>query len=96
MSQLGQVFVGRAGTHQSVAYTTVAGTIATAVATGTNRVRVVLTTTGFILISSATDAAVTDVYMVANIPEVFTINPGEKVSAIRSAVNGTLHVTEIQ
>jgi hypothetical protein len=86
---------GRLGSHQSVAYTGTAGVITTAFGTGTQKIRVVLTTAGFIKISSSPTATTSDVYMPADSPEYFTVNPGEKVSAIQLSSNGTLHVTEI-
>ena len=86
---------GRLGTHQSVAYTGTAGTIANAFGTGTQKIRVVLTTAGYIKISSSPTATSSDVYMAADSPEYFTVNPGEKVSAIQLTSGGTLHVTEI-
>lgn len=90
-----QVETGRLGTHQSAAYTAAAGTITNAVGNGTFRVRVVVTTAAFIKIDNSPTATTSDVYMPADKPEVFTITPGQKVSAIRSAADGTLHVTEL-
>ena len=85
----------RLGTHQSVAYSTVAGTIATAVGSQTYAVRVALVTlAGFVKIGDSPTATTSDVYMPAGLPEYFTITPGQKVSAI-STGSGTLHVTEL-
>lgn len=90
-------YVGTAklGTHQSAAYTATAGTITNAVATGTYKVRVVVTSAAFIKIGQSVTATASDVYMPADSPEYFSIYPGEKVSAIQSAAGGTLHVTEV-
>jgi hypothetical protein len=85
---------GRFGTHQSVSYSTSAGTISTAIGTGVQKVRLVVTTASFVFVGS-TGAATSDVYMPADSPEYITISPGQKVSAIQSAASGTLHVTEI-
>lgn len=86
---------GRLGTVQSVAYTGTAGTIANGVALGTMKVRVCTTTDAFIKISNAPTATTSDVPMFAGLPEYFTINQGEKVSAIQSTASGTLTVVEM-
>lgn len=89
------VGTGRLGTHQSVAYTGTAGTIATAITAGTNKVRVLVTTDAYVKIGSSPTATTSDVYVPGLSAEYFTINPGEKVSAIQVSSNGSLHVTEI-
>lgn len=86
---------GRLGTHQSVAYTAAAGTITTAITTGTQKVRVVVTTAAYVKIDNSPTATTADVYMPADSVEYFTITAGQKVSAIRVGSDGTLHVTEI-
>jgi hypothetical protein len=85
----------RLGTHQSVAYTGTAGTIANGFDTGTWAVRVVCTTAAFVKIGSSPTATTGDVYLPADKPEIFIVNPGEKASAIQVASGGTLHVTEL-
>lgn len=85
----------RPDAHQFVAYTASAGTITNAVGAGTNMVRVVLTTAGHIAIGASPTATTNDVYLPANVVEYFIITPGHKVSAIRSASDGVLHVTEL-
>jgi hypothetical protein len=85
----------RLGTHQSIAYTTVAGTITNAVGDETKAVRVVCTSAAYIKIGKAPTATSSDVYVPADKPEVFRIGAGEKVSAIQVAAGGTLHVTEL-
>jgi hypothetical protein len=87
--------VGRLGTHQSVAFTGTAGTIANAVGAQTTKVRVLTTTDAFIKIDNAPTATSSDVYLPAFQAEYFHITPGQKVSAIQAAAGGTLHVTEI-
>lgn len=84
----------RLGTHQNVAYTGTAGTIATAIAAGVQKIRVVVTTAAYIKIGGSPTATTSDVYLPADSPEYFTCASGEKVSAIQVAANGTLHVTE--
>ena len=86
---------GRLSTHQSIAYTSAAGTISSAVGAHTFGVRVVATTAAYIKISQSPTATTSDVYLPADKPENFVITPGEKVSAVRVTSSGTLHVTEI-
>lgn len=85
----------RPGTHQSVAYTGTAGTIANAVGAHTTCVRVVCSTEAYISFGVAPTATANDIYMPAGTPEYFVITPGEKVSAIQVDTGGTLTVTEM-
>ncbi len=89
------VGTGRLDTAQSVAYTGTAGTITNVVGAQTYKVRVTLTTAGFIKIGNTPTATTSDTYMPADSPEYFTITPGQKVSAIQLTAGGTLYVTEI-
>jgi hypothetical protein len=94
MAHPGSVY--RLGTHQTVAYTSVAGTIANAVSAGTNVVRVATNTAAYVKIgNSPTAAATNSIYMAAGDPEYFIVRPGEKVSAVRVTTSGTLSVTEV-
>lgn len=86
---------GRLSTHQSVSYGTAAGTITNGVGAQTYKVRVVATTAAYVTIAKAPTATTSHVYIPAAAVEYFTITPGEKVSAIRVADDGVLHVTEI-
>jgi hypothetical protein len=86
---------GRPGTHQSVAFTGTAGTITNALTAGNYMVRVVATSACYIAIGGAPTATAAGVYLPANVPEYFTLSPGEKISAIQVSAGGTLHVTEI-
>ena len=88
------VGTGLLSTHQSVAYTGTAGTIATAITGGVTKVRVIVTTAAYIKIGDSPTATTSDVYMAADAPEYFTIRPGMKVSAVQVTSAGTLHVTE--
>ncbi len=83
------------GTSQVVAYTGTAGTIANAIGSGVNVVRVMLTTAGHIAFGPAPTATTSDMYLAANVPEYFMVTPGAKISAIQSASGGNLHVTEM-
>jgi hypothetical protein len=86
---------GRLGTHQSVAFSTTAGTIPNPVGTQTYKVRVVVSSAANILIGNSPVAtAATGSYLPANFPEVFDCTPGQSVSAIGAAA-GTLDVTEL-
>jgi hypothetical protein len=87
--------VGRLSTHQSVAFTGTAGTIANPVGAQTYKVRVLATADAFIKIDNAPTATGADVYLPALQAEYFHITPGQKVSAVQVAAGGTLHVTEI-
>jgi hypothetical protein len=94
MAHRGGVF--RLGTHQTAAYTSVAASIANAIGTGTNVVRVATTTAAYVKIgNSPTAAATNSIYMVAGDPEYFVVTPGMKVSAVRVTTSGTLSVTEV-
>ena len=87
--------VGRIGTHQSIAYTGTAGTVANAITVGSYKVRVVATSACYIAFGSSPTATTAGVYMPADTVEYFTVHPGEKISAIQLSAGGTLHVTEI-
>src|SRR5690242_6135195 len=79
--------------HQSVAYTAVAGTIATAIRSSI--VRVVCTSQAFVAVGPNPTATTSDVYFPTDAVEYFHLNPGDKVSAIQLTAGGTLHVTEM-
>ena len=79
------------GTHQSVAYTGTAGTISNAV--GTSLIRVVCTTNAHIVLGSAPTATASDMPVFAEVETYLVCNADDKVSAIQSSANGTLHVT---
>jgi hypothetical protein len=85
----------RLGAHQSVAYTGTAGTIANGFGPGTWAVRVVATTAAYVKIGSSPTATASDVYLPADSPEIFIVNPGEKASAVQVSSGGTLHLTEL-
>jgi len=86
---------GRIGTHQNVAYTGTAGTVANVVTAGVQKVRVVATSACYIAIGVSPTATTAGIYLPADSPEYFTIAAGEKVSAIQLSAGGTLHVTEV-
>jgi len=80
-------------THQSIAYTGSAGTIANPV--NSIMARVVATTDCYIAVGASPTATTSDVYLPGGVVEVIRLGYGEKVSAIRVSVSGTLHVTEV-
>ena len=93
----GQQYIGtgRLGASQDVAYTATAGT-STAIGTQTYKVRVIVTTAARIKIASSAAAVATDTYMAAGAAENFSCTPGQTVSAIRVASDGTMNVTELE
>lgn len=86
---------GRLSTHQSAAYTTTAGQIATVIGAGVKKARIEVTSAAFVKVGVSAAATTSDVYMPANAPETVTVAPGERVSAVQVTSAGTLHVTEI-
>jgi hypothetical protein len=92
---ISQTVNGRLGTTQVAAYTGTAGVISNAVGAQTRFIRVVVTSAAHIAIGASPTATTSDPYMAANVPEVFVINPGEKVSAVQVSAGGNLHVTEL-
>ncbi len=82
----------RPSTTTTTAYTGTAGTQA-AVGAQTRIVRVILTTSGFIAFGATATTA--GVFMPADVPDYFRINPGETVSAIQLSSGGNMYVTEM-
>lgn len=75
----------------SVAYTVSAGTIDPVAGAHIHVVRIVTTTDAYISFTGTATTA--DMYIPADVPELFVIHPGQAVSAIRDTADGTLHVT---
>ena len=92
MSKLGEQNHYKPAASQTVAYTAAAGT-GTAVGAYTQVVRLVATTACFVRFGGT--AVTTDLYLPANVPELFTINPSDTISAIRLSSDGNLHITEM-
>lgn len=91
----------RNDTTQAVAYT---GTAAASAVFGgfTKQVRVVANSACHIKVSASPTATTSDPFLPANWIEYLTVNPGEKISAVRAgtdglvtATSGTLWVTEL-
>jgi hypothetical protein len=81
---------------QTVAYTGTAAA-SSAFSTTTAMVRLRATTDCFIRFSTAgTAAAATDAFLPASETQDFAVRPSDRVSAIQSAANGTLYVSEFR
>lgn len=78
------------GTTQTVAYTGTAGVTTNAI--GTSFVRIVCTTAAFVTTGTAPTATTAGMYVPANCPEWFPIDPGHKVSVIRLTDSGTAYI----
>lgn len=87
-------FAGRIAQTQSVTFSSVAGTISS-VGSQTYRVLVLTTESAFIKIANGLAATSTDAYRSANEEAIFSITPGQTVSAVQVSAGGTLHVTEL-
>ena len=93
----GHVQALQPSTTQRVAYTGTAGVISNAIADGTEIVRVMLTSDGYIKFGASPTATNADVPMAAFVPEYFVVPPGGsmKVSAVQDTANGSMNVTEM-
>lgn len=92
----------RNSTTQTVAYTGTAAASTNAFGTQTRQIRVVANSACHILVAGTPVAATTDPLLPANWIEYLSVNPGEKISAVRAgtdglvtATSGTLWVTEL-
>lgn len=92
----------RNSTTQAVAYTGTAAASTNAFGSQTRQVRVVANSACHIVVGATPVAVVTDPFLPANWVEYLTVNPGEKISAIKAATgglvtttDGTLWVTEL-
>jgi hypothetical protein len=87
--------LGRLGVHQSVNFSTSAGTIANPISSQCCLVRICVTAAANVVIgNNPTATAATGALLSANLPEYFKCSPGESVSAIGAAA-GQLDVQEI-
>jgi hypothetical protein len=83
----------RLGTHQNVAFTGTAGN-STAFTSKSGTIRVVATQACFIAIGTGVTATASSIYLPANVVQYFTMQEGERISAIQVSAGGNLHVTE--
>lgn len=81
------------GIVQNVSYT---GSAAASSSFNSNTmvVRIVATTDCYVAISANPTATTSSAYLPAGVVEYVRINPGDKISAIRRAQDGTLNVVE--
>lgn len=86
--------VYRLGATQAASYTDTAAAIANGFGMGTRIIRVNATTGCHIAIGQSPTATTSNAYLKAGEPEYLVVNPGEKLSAIRTATNGSITVTE--
>lgn len=85
----------RLGTAQSIATSTL-NVASSPFGTQTRQIRVVATVATNIRIGQAPVTAVTtDPLLPANLPEYFTVTPGQSIAAILGTGTGTLSVTEM-
>ena len=82
------------GTTQTAAFTATSAAISNAVGTDTRVVRVVATQACHVAVRAAPTATTSNMYLPADTVVLIGITPGQKLAAIRSAVDGTLFVTE--
>jgi hypothetical protein len=79
------------GPTQTVNYTGTAA--ATANPVGSTFVRIVCTTAAFVSFGTTPVATTADLYLPANLPEWFPIDPAYKVSIIQQSAGGSAYVT---
>jgi MinD superfamily P-loop ATPase len=83
------------GTTHKKAYTDTSAAIDTAIGAGVYVVRILCTTDAHITFAASPTAVATDMLITANTPEYFSVTEGQKVAAIREALDGDLYVTEM-
>jgi hypothetical protein len=86
--------VDRNSTTQAVAYTGTAAASTNAFGTQTRRIRVVANSACHIVVAGTPVAVTTDPFLPANWVEYLSVNPGEKISAIKAATNGLVTTTD--
>jgi hypothetical protein len=84
----------RLGTTQVVAYTGTAAASTNAFGSQTRRVRVVANSACHIAVAGTPVAVGTDPLLPANWVDHITVNPGEKISAIKAATGGLITATD--
>ncbi len=84
----------RNSTTQTVAYTGTAAASTNAFGGQTRQIRVVANSACHILIDTAPVATVAAPLLPANWVEYITVNPGEKISAIKAATGGLITTTD--
>jgi hypothetical protein len=84
----------RNGTTQAVAYTGTAAASTNAFGEQTRKVRIAANSACHYVIAKTPVAVVTDAFLPANTIEYVTVNPGEKISAIKAATAGLVTTTD--
>ncbi len=85
----------RHGISQIVAYTGTHGRIANAVQAGVRLVRVWCTSDATIAVGATPTAVTTDIPVTAKLPQLISVEAGDKLSAVQVSAGGNLHVTEL-
>ncbi len=86
----------RLGTTQTVSTSTTSAAATNAFGAQTYQIRVVATVATNIKIGNGSVTATTsDPLVPANVPEYFTVTPGQKIAAILGTGTGSLYVTEM-
>lgn len=80
--------------NENVAYTATAAASA-AFSAGINHIRLSATTACFYKIQGTPVATTSDTYLPANVIEIIRVNPGQKISFIRSATDGSASVSQM-
>ena len=80
--------------NENVAYTGTAAASA-AFASGINHIRIVATTAAYYKIAGTPVATSSDTYLPANVIEIIRVNPGQKISFLRVATDGTASVSQM-
>jgi hypothetical protein len=83
------------GGTQAASFTGTAAAISNAVGQQTRRVLVYATQDCHIQFASTPVATTADCFLPASVSMFLSIRPGEKVSAIRASVDGTIYVSEM-
>ena len=80
--------------NENVAFTATAAA-SVAFGAGINHIRLSATTACFYKIAGTPVATSSDTYLPANVIEIIRVNPGQKISFIRSATDGSASVSQM-
>jgi hypothetical protein len=81
--------------NQAVAYTATAAATATAFSDGIHHIRISATTACHYKLAGTPVATTSDTYLPANVIEIIRVNPGQKISFIRNATDGSASVSQM-
>lgn len=85
----------RPGATQSVAIGGASAATTNAFGESTRMVRVVSTTDAFITFAKTPVATTAHMFLPANVPEYFLVDPGQKAALIQSTASGDAYITEV-